>query len=159
MGEEIAVLVGAADERVLLGERCVRPWRSRASDLQGRQGFGHRLLGQRLDVAVAVHALLQRGGTGGINEVVGVTFGQVDDAQSLRWPTRPSMANSISHNRAAWGPMARAWPRMKRVSREGLRGFSTFVSPRFPRELQLAELQELQGRRPLCSPKVVARPR
>lgn len=48
-----------------------------------RQGVGNRLRGHHLDMAIAVRALLQGCATGGINEVVGVRSGQVDDAPEL----------------------------------------------------------------------------
>src|SRR5665647_197431 len=102
MGKEVCVLIRAADEVVLLGQGQFglsggRNWRR----IDGGQGVGHEPLGERLDMLVAVEAIGQGALASRVDQAVRVGPTQTHDAPSLRWPTRPSMPNSISQSRCA----------------------------------------------------------
>lgn len=88
VGKQIAILIGITDEPVLLRQRCRGGCHLllAGQGLDGLERLGKQYLGQGQHALVAVDALLQ----------------------SLRWPTRPSMAKSSSHSRLACSPISPA---------------------------------------------------
>ena len=121
VGKQIAILIGITDEPVLLRQRCRGGCHLLLAGLglDGLERLGKQYLGQGQHALVAVDALLQ----------------------SLRWPTRPSMAKSNWHSRAACWPISLAWRRIRRVSREGLNTRSSWGSTTVPGRSALAWLR------------------
>ena len=94
MREQICVLIGLADQRILLGQLgakdCCSGVRLAAivclmvcAIVHGRHGIGKQALAQCLYALVAVHPLLQGLGAGGINALRRVALGQTHDAPEL----------------------------------------------------------------------------
>jgi hypothetical protein len=72
--------MGVTDECVLLKQRGVTGIGGCTVGMKRRQSVGHRALGQRLDLLVAVDALFDGLCAGGVHETIGVKPAAVDDA-------------------------------------------------------------------------------
>ena len=82
--KQIAIDVGRLDQRVLLRQTCTFTGaRLSVGLLDGGQRIVHQLLGQRLDVGVAVYAIGNGTCTGPVHEAAGVGFDQPHDAPQL----------------------------------------------------------------------------
>lgn len=78
-GEQVGVVIARANQGMALGQGHL----ARRGGVQQNQGLLHELLGQRLDMAVAVHALLHGTRAGGVYQPAWVSPHQANNAPKL----------------------------------------------------------------------------